>query len=120
MGIFSTAGHFGRKNIWVLFHEEPDLLFFVTKGLQELFAQLQVSSSLTYLDVCHLMIVPLRKPIEKQKKDDQRSHFIKLLSFSSPLPSLILSVPDNSKDLYILTAAAQHILTYNVLLRVLV
>ena len=105
----------------MLFHEEPDLLFFVTKGLQELFAQLQVSSSLTYLDVCHLMIVPLRKKIgKKKKKEDQRSHFIKLVSFSSPLPSLILSVPDNSKDLYILTAAAQHILTYNVLLRVLV
>lgn len=51
----------------MLFHEEPDLLFFVTKGLQELFAQLQVSSSLTYLDVCHLMIVPLRKIIEKKK-----------------------------------------------------
>ena len=53
----------------MLFHEEPDLLFFVTKGLQELFAQLQVSSSLTYLDVCHLMIIPLRKKIGEKKKN---------------------------------------------------
>lgn len=51
------------------FHEEPDLLFFVTKGLQEISAQLQVRSCLTYLHIYHFMIVPLRKTIVKKKPE---------------------------------------------------
>lgn len=110
--------HFERKNIWVVFHEELDHIFFVAKDLQELFAQLQLGSSLTYLSICHHDC-----PTQKNnggKKKPQQSNFSKLLYFSSALSAPTLSVPDKSKDLYILPAAAQHILTYNVLLRVLV
>jgi len=100
----------------VLFHEEPGL-FFVTKGLQEQFAQLQVSSSLTHLDICHLMIITLRKKMEKTEAEP--SSFSKILSCPSPLPFPILLAPA-SKELFVLTAAAQRILTYKVLLRFLV
>lgn len=68
------------------------------------------------------MIVPLRRIMGGGRGGGgriQQSSCSKLLSFSLALSSPTLSVPDKSKDLYILTAAAQHILTYSVLLQVL-
>lgn len=66
ISFFSMAGCFCTKNIHVIHHEELDLLFLVTKGLQELFVQLKVRSVLTHLDICNLMDVPLRKIMEKK------------------------------------------------------
>ena len=74
------------------FHEEPDFLFFVTKGSQEISAELQVRSSLTYLDICYFMIAPLRKTIVR-KKWSRAIKFSKLNSYPSPLPFPTLSVP---------------------------
>lgn len=50
----------------------------------------------------------------------KKSGFNKLFFLPLPLLFPVLPVPDNSENPYIFTAAAQHILTYNVLLRVLV
>lgn len=52
-----------------IFDEECNFLFFVTKGSQEISAQLQVRSSLTQLDIYHFMIVPLRKNNSKKKME---------------------------------------------------
>lgn len=70
------------------FHEEPDL-----KGLQEISAQLQVRSCLTYLQIYHFMIVPLRKTIVKKKQSRAITFYQnKLLSLNTSLPYSICSL----------------------------
>lgn len=78
------------------FHEEPDFLFFVTKGLQEISAQLQVRSSLTYLDIYHFMIVPLRKTIVRKKWSRTTKFYqIKLLFLTTSLPYSLCTLITN-------------------------